>query len=518
MFTPVSESNQAPPSVTEPNAVSPRTALLSRPALAMATVGLLVALPYALPGKWASRLRLLQPRDDEPARTAPAASDSAAAPVGSVRVAEETADREDMAPPQIVPVSSARTKPPPRPIEDPTDQALHSFFAKLAKVERKDPGAIARILHYGDSLLAVDLVASTLRRQLQDAFGDAGHGWMPIANPTPGYFHADVSRRASSEWMISRVVGPFSPDGLYGLGGFSFIGGSRAAWSRFATPSKGTFGRSVSRFGVQYLAQPGGGDLEVVIDGEQKELISTSAESPKLMSWEKKVPDGEHSFELRVVKGPVRAFGTWMDREVPGVILDSAGIQGARLRFLDQADDAHWAESLKQRSPDLVILEFGLNEAADDFAYPMDRYRETATKVLEQVRAALPEASCLMVSPNDVAIKRGTDLATRPVVPYLVKAQREVSEKAGCAFFDVYQAMGGYGSMATWIRKGLGGPDYTHPTTIGADHIGTWLYRALMERYEAWKAAGGKPRPGDAGVGDADAASASDAPGSDAAP
>jgi hypothetical protein len=45
--------------------------------------------------------------------------------------------------------------------------------------------------------------------------------------------------------------------------------------------------------------------------------------------------------------------------------------------------------------------------------------------------------------------------------------------------------------MATWIRRGLGGPDYTHPTTIGADTIGTWLYRALMERYETWRATDG---------------------------
>jgi hypothetical protein len=41
--------------------------------------------------------------------------------------------------------------------------------------------------------------------------------------------------------------------------------------------------------------------------------------------------------------------------------------------------------------------------------------------------------------------------------------------------------------MATWVRRGLGSPDLTHPTTIGADMIGTWLYRALMERYEAYK-------------------------------
>ena len=45
----------------------------------------------------------------------------------------------------------------------------------------------------------------------------------------------------------------------------------------------------------------------------------------------------------------------------------------------------------------------------------MDRYRETASKVLEQVRAALPNASCLMVSPNDVAIKLGDNLSWREI-------------------------------------------------------------------------------------------------------
>ncbi|MBI5537419.1 MAG: hypothetical protein HY898_32145 [Deltaproteobacteria bacterium] len=467
--------------------------------MALVTLAALIAIPYAIPG--AKRVRLLSAREAEPTRTAPAASDSATAPVGSVKLADETTDHPELALPEVAPAAKEKTKPPPRPIEDPTGRAFSAFFTKLARVERKEPGTVARILHYGDSLLAVDLVASTLRRQMQERFGDAGHGYMPIANPTPGYFHNDVSRRASTEWMVSRVVGPFSPDGLYGLGGVSFIGSSKAAWARYATPSKGSFGRAVSRFGVQYLAQPNGGDFEILIDGSEKESISTSADAPKLVTWEKKVADGEHTFELRVMKGPVRAFGTWFDRDGPGVIVDSVGIQGARLRFLDQENDAHWAEALQSRSPDLVVFEFGLNEAADDFAYPMDRYKETALAVLAQVRAALPNASCLMVSPNDTAIKRGTDLVTRPVMPYLVKAQREVAEKSGCAFFDVYQAMGGWGSMAAWIRKGLGGPDYTHPTTIGADTIGTWLYRALMERYENWRETdGGTPTVMDAAL------------------
>lgn len=460
--------------------------------LAVLTLGALVAIPYAIPGTGPLRLLSAKP---EPARTVPAASDSAAAPVGSVKLADETRDLPELALPEISPATSARTKPPPRPIEDATGHALDSFVRALQRVERKEPGAIARILHYGDSLLAIDLVASTLRRRLQERFGDAGHGYMPIANPTPGYFHNDVSRRASSEWTVSRVVGPFAPDGFYGLGGVSFTGTSRAAWATYGTNTKGAFGRSVSRFGVQYLMQPNGGDIEVVIDGEQHEVIATAGDPVEIGTWEHKMRDGSHNIELRVIKGAVRAFGTWMDRDGPGVILDSVGIQGCRLRFLDQSDDTHWAEALRKRNPDLVIFEFGLNEAADDFAYPMDRYKETAEKVLVQVRNALPNAACLVVAPNDVAIKKGGELTTRPVVPYLVRAQHDVADKVGCAFFDTYAAMGGFGSMAAWIRRGLGAPDLTHPTTIGADTIGTWLYRALMDIYEQRASVSVAPAP-----------------------
>jgi hypothetical protein len=42
--------------------------------------------------------------------------------------------------------------------------------------------------------------------------------------------------------------------------------------------------------------------------------------------------------------------------------------------------------------------------------------------------------------------------------------------------------------MPTWVRRGLGQPDLTHPTTLGADVIGTWIYRALMDAYEPYRA------------------------------
>src|SRR4029079_10902380 len=92
------------------------------------------------------------------------------------------------------------------------------FFAALSAVEKKDKGAIARVTYFGDSIVASDFVTGTLRRKLQRRFGDAGHGFMLMANAWPGYSHNDVVRFAEPGWQMSRVVRPFAKDGLYSLG------------------------------------------------------------------------------------------------------------------------------------------------------------------------------------------------------------------------------------------------------------------------------------------------------------
>ncbi len=67
------------------------------------------------------------------------------------------------------------------------------------------------------------------------------------------------------------------------------------------------------------------------------------------------------------------------------------------------------------------------------------------------------------------------------VIPSIVEEQRHAAAELGCAFFDTYTAMGGAHSMPTWVRRGLGQADLTHPTAIGSEVIGNWVYRALMK-------------------------------------
>jgi lysophospholipase L1-like esterase len=249
----------------------------------------------------------------------------------------------------------------------------------------------------------------------------------------------------------------------------------------------------VSKFVLDYLEQPNGGTIAIKIDGKPQDNIETRADATRAALKTFVVPDGPHELEVRAMTANVRAFGVWMERDEPGVVLDALGIQGCRIRFLDQTDDAHFAEQLRMRDPQLTVFEYGMNESEDGELYPLDQYEQTMKAVLEQVKAALPRAACLLVGPLDRAEKKGDGFRSRPVVPKLAAIQRKVAEAVGCGYWDTLGAMGGYGSMITWYQRGLGGADLAHPSSAGAEVLGNWVYLALMEGYEAYKLRVAKP-------------------------
>jgi lysophospholipase L1-like esterase len=206
------------------------------------------------------------------------------------------------------------------------------------------------------------------------------------------------------------------------------------------------------------------------------------------------VSDGPHLLEVLTARARTRTFGVILERKVPGVVLDAIGIQGARIRFLDKQDDAHWAEQLKLRDPNLIVYQFGANESGDGYAYSMTDYHATMKAVLEQAKRAVPGAGCLVLAAMDRARKQGEELITVPIIPHIVKEQEATAREVGCAFWNTYQAMGGRGSMATWVRRGRAQADLTHPNGYGAEIIGKWLYGALMQGFNDYNTRE-QPRP-----------------------
>src|SRR5215472_2657658 len=140
--------------------------------------------------------------------------------------------------------------------------ALDPFYESLMRTERREVPGVTRIEHYGDSPTTADLITGDVRSLLQRRFGDDGPGFTLIAQPWAWYQHHGVEISGDG-WQIDPASRFISKDGRFGLGGVSFVGGPSA---HSTTTYKGESGPT--EFEIWYLAQPDGGQMDVLADGQ----------------------------------------------------------------------------------------------------------------------------------------------------------------------------------------------------------------------------------------------------------
>ncbi len=202
------------------------------------------------------------------------------------------------------------------------------------------------------------------------------------------------------------------------------------------------------------------------------------------------LPAGSTKFVLRVTRGTVRLYGVEFRKGGPGVLYSSLGINGANVTLLSKSfNGAHWNAVLRHYRPDLVVLAYGTNESG----YPQfvdSTWGPELKSAVRRVRAALPEASILLMSPMDRGERNEQgEINTVRALPHLVDIETRIAAETGMAFFNTFQAMGGEGTMARWYaaEPRLVGADYIHPMPGGAKIVGELLYRALRDGYNEYK-------------------------------
>jgi lysophospholipase L1-like esterase len=391
---------------------------------------------------------------------------------------------EPLAPIAVFTTPSAASK---RPIIEPNliDQQdnLRTFYLALWRTELGAPGAITRVLHYGDSPVTADSITADVRSLLQQHFGDAGHGFVLIAKPWAWYGHRGVEVQGKG-WRIAAATQVRARDGFHGLGGVSFEGDTGAS-------SRLELGEDHSRLEIQYLGQPGGGVLTVEASGQKLGDVETDAPAKQPGFQLFLLPLGARQINLTVERGPVRLFGVNFERNTPGVIYNSLGLNGGQVQVVARYfDKLQWTEELEHQHPDLVVINYGTNESI--YADYIERYYPGELRqVIERVKAAVPRASVLIMSPMDRGQRDSNSrIITVPTLPRLVDIQRQMAAELGCAFFNTFQAMGGEGTMARWYdsQPRLVSADFTHPLPAGARKVGVLLDQALESGYRQFKA------------------------------
>ena len=368
-----------------------------------------------------------------------------------------------------------------RPTLDDRNGGLDHFYAALWRTERGAPLAITRILHYGDSPTTADLITGETRQLLQKRFGDAGHGFTLIGKPWAWYEHRGVEL-SSHGWQMDPGTRWDLRNGLFGLGGVAFSGGT-GAYSRVTLRDP-----TQTRLEVWFLRQPNGGTIAISSAGQAIGSIATDAPSRTAGFASFELKPGTATLEFST-EGPVRLFGITLEKQKPGVVYDSIGLNGASVSMLALLfNENHWAEELRHRRPDLVVLNYGTNESG--FAAFLTReYEIELREAIRRVRAALPNASILVMSPMDRGQKNGGEIETLPTIPRIVDIQRRVAAELHCGFFNTFEVMGGAGTMARWYdsQPRLVSADFIHPTPAGARIIATALVRELTAGLNRYK-------------------------------
>ncbi len=358
---------------------------------------------------------------------------------------------------------------------------LRPFYEALSRTEAG--GGVTRVLHYGDSPVTADSITADMRSMLQERFGDAGHGFFLIAKPWAWYGHRGVSLR-SGGWRISPASQARAHDGLHGLGGVSFEGGA-GAWSRFTLENP-----RHTHLEISFLRQPGGGKLDIEGNDASIGEVATDGDGRTPDFTRVALPAGSREVAIRVRNGPVRLFGVSFEKEGPGVVYNSLGLNGGQVQVVVRYfDKQHWAAQLRHQHPDLVIINYGTNESI--FPTYIDRYyADELREVLRRVREAVPDAAFLVMAPMDRGERDlSGEIVTVPILPRVVEIQRKVALESGWAFFNTFAAMGGEGTIARWYvaQPRLVTADFMHPLPGGAKKVGTLLDEALLDGYARYK-------------------------------
>ena len=360
------------------------------------------------------------------------------------------------------------------------------FFRSLDNAGKKK----VRILHYGDSQLEEDRISSTIRAGLQAKFGGGGPGLLPFGRP---YYTLCVSESSNANLNRYLVFGEGSrrSNGRYGIMGQC----ARMDTSVYTTVSSVKSNKAPSRYFNRLTLMAGNisGTLNLKCNGKQYKLTA-SADPSAVGRIVVDLPDSSTSVRFSTW-GSADIYGIQLD-DTLGVSLDNIPMRGCSGTIFTHMNSAQVKDYVDTENVQLIIMQFGGNSMPfRKTPKAISEYKSSIEKQIRHVHSLAPNAAILFIGPSDMSVNVKGKMVTYPHLPMMVDSLKAAANNAGAAYWDLYQAMGGEGSMVKWVkaRPSLAGTDYVHFTPRGAEAMGNMLFESLMLYYDyyEWRKKGG---------------------------
>jgi lysophospholipase L1-like esterase len=370
---------------------------------------------------------------------------------------------------------------------------MFPFFEALH--EARDQGADIHVLHYGDSQIEADRISSYLRNHWQSDFGGSGPG---LLSPVPLTSSDAVVQKRSDNWKRHTAYG--FDDGKSNHQRFGILA------------SYGTFdcnGKDSTEATLEFISQASSAvnkkfnRVKLFLRASQECSVSCFV-NDSIFGSKKILPQDdvsavEWSFGFFPKKVKL-VFKAMQAPDVQAVLLDALGgvkVDNVAMRGCDgnifrKIDSQDILSFSKHADPALIILQYGGNALPYiDDETEAKRYGNYFESQIQQLKSWFPKASFLVIGPSDMSTTVEGELQTWPMLEPVRDALKNAAFNQKCAFWDMYEVMGGYNSMLDWVSHDppYAGPDYTHFTPLGARKIAELLYKSIQQDYDSWHSA-----------------------------
>lgn len=351
------------------------------------------------------------------------------------------------------------------------------FFEQLENSETKP----LRIIHYGDSQIEEDRITSKLRARLQEEFGGRGPGMLPVRK----YYTANmgvIPNREMRRFMVFGDRSRRSSDNRYGPYA-AFVRMDSMTNVIFSAP-KSNDSRAAAFDKATLVVGNIHGSLRVA---GADTVYKLSAGNPlELISFDLK--DSTKRFSVNL-SGYADLYGMLLDGR-GGVSVDNVPMRGSSGEIFTNMNSEQLRSFYEKANVKMILLQYGGNGVPYIHTEKaVQTYKESLGRQIAHVRSLAPEAALVLIGPSDMSTSSAGKRMTYPILPSLVDSLRAVATENGAAYWSIYDAMGGSGSMVSWVKSNpaLASSDYIHFTTRGAAKMGDMFTDALMVYYEYYK-------------------------------
>jgi len=395
-----------------------------------------------------------------------------------------------------------------RKLEFPANDksVLYPFFNELANLRASNK--LIRILHYGDSQIESDRITSYIRHKLQAQFGGQGPGLIPAIQPYG--FLSPVVSESSGEWK--RYVGFTRRDTMVKHSRYGIL----ASFSRFTplpktldqadsvlladttTTNKKEYTASLTIKHSPYAVKSVKKYIQArlfygynkkpfslkMFAGEEllSENILIPSEKMQQKKWQFTNTPAYLRLEFKGEDSP-DIYAMALDG-YKGVAVDNIALRGSSGLIFTNSSNVLLASIYRKLNVKLIMLQFGGNltpYVLDDYGY----YERGFYNQLATLKRLIPGVSIVVIGLADMSRKEKDTYVSYPNITLIRDALKKASFRADCAFWDMYEAMGGENSMPSWVfaEPALAEKDFIHFNPRGARVIAQMFYSALMLEY-----------------------------------